>query len=59
LLVNDELAEVWSTRISVDTGVRSLTVVSRAGLAIMKRISGRGQDLVDVAKLEGKHDEGT
>jgi hypothetical protein len=53
LVVNDELSEVWETRLTLDTGTRKLVVVSRAGLATMKRIAGRAQDLVDVAKLEG------
>lgn len=57
LVVNDELAEVWATRITIDTGTRKLTMVSRAGLATMKRIAGRAQDLVDVAKLEGTDDD--
>jgi hypothetical protein len=59
LLVNDELIEVWNTRITIDTGVRKLTIASRAGLATMKRIAGRPQDLADIAKLEGTdEDEG-
>ncbi len=57
LVVNEELAEVWNGRITVETGTRKLTVVSRAGLATMKRIAGRGQDLVDLAKLEGTYDD--
>lgn len=57
LVVNDELADVWRERVTVDAGRRKLTVVSRAGLATMKRIAGRGQDLVDLAKLEGTYDD--
>jgi hypothetical protein len=53
LLVNDELRSVWTDRITVDTGTRKVTVVSRVGLATMKRLAGRAQDLVDIAKLEG------
>jgi hypothetical protein len=56
LIVNDELIEVWTGRITVQAGPRKLTVVSRTGLATMKRIAGRGQDLVDVQKLEGTYD---
>jgi hypothetical protein len=57
LIVSEELAEVWATRITIDTGVRKLTIVSRDGLATMKRLAGRPQDLVDIAKLEGTDDE--
>ncbi|MGE0869993.1 MAG: hypothetical protein AB7P03_15620 [Kofleriaceae bacterium] len=57
LLANDELAEVWVTRITVDTGPRKLTVVSRAGLATMKRLAGRTQDLADLELLEGKGEQ--
>ena len=57
LVVNDELVEVWDTRITIDTGVRKLTIVSRAGLATMKRIAGRAQDLADIAKLEGTDED--
>jgi hypothetical protein len=59
LVVNEDLAEVWRTRLILDTGTRKLSVVSRAGLAIMKRIAGRTQDLADLEKLEGaQEDEG-
>jgi hypothetical protein len=57
LVVNEELADVWSDRLTVETGVRRLSVVSRSGLAKMKRIAGRGQDLVDLAKLEGTYED--
>ena len=53
LVVNEELARVWETRQVVAAGDRQLVVVSRDGLATMKRIAGRPQDLVDLAKLEG------
>jgi hypothetical protein len=57
LLVNDELAEVWATRTTMQAGPRKLAVVSRDGLATMKRMAGRIQDLADIAKLEGNTDE--
>jgi hypothetical protein len=53
LVVNPELDEVWTTRELVEAGHRRMTVVSRSGLATMKRIAGRPQDLADIAKLEG------
>jgi len=57
VIVNDELADVWATRITIDAGARKLTLVSREGLVTMKRIAGRAQDLVDIAKLEGAADD--
>ncbi len=53
LVVNTELDRVWATREVVEADARKLTVVSREGLATMKRIAGRPQDLADLAKLEG------
>lgn len=53
LVVNPELERVWATRQVVEADARKLTVVSREGLATMKRIAGRPQDLADLAKLEG------
>jgi hypothetical protein len=53
LVVSRDLEEVWKTRKIVQADGRKLTVVSREGLATMKRIAGRPQDLVDLAKLEG------
>ena len=53
LIVNEELAEVWNTRVTLEAGARRLTVVSREGLATMKRIAGRPRDLLDIADLEG------
>lgn len=60
LVVNPDLEEVWNTRQLVEADQRRMTVVSREGLATMKRIAGRPQDLVDLAKLEGtdEPDEG-
>lgn len=43
--------------IEVQLSTGSLTVVSRAGLTKMKQLAGRKQDLADLAKLEGDHDE--
>jgi hypothetical protein len=57
IVVNTELEQVWATRTTFHAGKRQMTVVSREGLATMKRIAGRPQDLVDLAKLEGTHDD--
>jgi hypothetical protein len=53
IVVNAELEDVWATRVELIVGRRRMTVVSRTGLATMKRIAGRRQDLADLAKLEG------
>lgn len=57
LLVNPELETVWAERSVFDVGGRRMVVVSRTGLATMKRIAGRRQDLADLARLEGATDE--
>jgi hypothetical protein len=57
LVVNPALEQVWTQRLSVTWLGRPLCVVSREGLATMKRIAGRAQDLADLAKLEGTDDE--
>ena len=53
LVVSTDLEGVWATREVVVAEQRRITVVSREGLATMKRIAGRPQDLADLAKLEG------
>ena len=60
LVVNAELESVWRSRMAFDVGGHRMMVVSRDGLATMKRIAGRPQDLVDLANLEGSaEDDGT
>jgi hypothetical protein len=58
MVVAHEYAEVWNARMKVAWRQRNLAVVSRDGLATMKRLAGRPQDLADLAKLEGDDDEG-
>ena len=53
LVVSPDLAEVWAGRLVVPWTGRQITIVSRAGLATMKRMAGRPQDLADLAALEG------
>jgi hypothetical protein len=48
---------VWDERIEVPWRDATLWVVSREGLARMKRFAGRPQDLADVARLEGNHED--
>lgn len=57
IVVNTALEQVWATRTTLQAGERRMTVVSREGLATMKRIAGRLQDLVDLTKLEGTADD--
>lgn len=52
LVVNAQLEDVWRDRGVVELDGRKLQVVSREGLARMKRIAGRDQDLLDLKKLE-------
>lgn len=50
LVVNDTLNEVWEVREAYDWHGAKIAVVSKAGLAAMKRIAGRDQDLLDLKK---------
>jgi hypothetical protein len=57
LVVAPDLERVWETRIPTASRTRRMTIVSRDGLVTMKRIAGRPQDLVDIARLEGLDEE--
>jgi hypothetical protein len=57
LVVGPTLDEVWAGRIVAAWGERRVSVVSREGLAIMKRLAGRPQDLADLAALDGSGDD--
>jgi hypothetical protein len=57
VVVSAQLEPVWQGREDTRSGLRRLVVVSRDGLATMKRIAGRAQDLADIGKLEGNDDE--
>jgi hypothetical protein len=57
LVAGPELGAVWDARVEVVVGARTIAVVSRAGLATMKRIAGRPQDHADIAALEGTADD--
>lgn len=43
--------EVWDSRLVLEWEGKRLCVVSRAGLARMKRVAGREQDLLDLENL--------
>ena len=59
MAVAHEYVSVWADRTKVLWRQRNLAVVSREGLATMKRLAGRPQDLADLAKLEGNDDDET
>jgi hypothetical protein len=51
LLVTPQIQQVWDSRISADWERGKLSVVSREGLIVLKRLSGRPQDLADIIAL--------
>ncbi len=51
LLVTPAFESVWQTREGVKLEQRELVVVSKNGLAIMKKLSGRAKDLADLQEL--------
>jgi len=57
LIVGPSLEQVWADRTIMVVGERKMALVSRAGLATMKRLAGRPQDLADLAALEGTGDD--
>jgi hypothetical protein len=59
ILVGTEFEDVWAGRSAFEIHGRRLIVVSRDGLATMKRIAGRPQDLVDLANLQATNDDET
>ena len=59
VLVLPRLQDVWAGRISYAWQGLTVPVVSAAGLAKMKRLAGRPQDLVDIETLGFKPDDPT
>ncbi len=57
LLAGEELIDVFQTRMTVPWRGRMISVVTREGLATMKRIAGRPRDLADLATLEGTDED--
>lgn len=58
LVVAPDLEEVWKSRIAIEpVAGKTMTIVSRDGLATMKRMAGRPQDLVDLQRLENLDDD--
>jgi hypothetical protein len=58
LVVNAALAEAWKSRHVYNWSGSEIKVVSKEGLAVMKRLAGREKDLLDLKQL-GLDDECT
>jgi len=54
LLVTEATQQIWQNRQEVDWEHGKISIVSREGLIQLKRLSGRGQDLVDIERLENE-----
>jgi hypothetical protein len=57
LLAGEELVDVLQTRLQVPWRGKTIWVVTREGLATMKRLAGRPRDLADLAVLEGRAED--
>ena len=57
LEVSESYRPAWEGRQVVEWRGRQLSLVSKAGLVAMKRLSTRAKDLADVEALEGPNDE--
>ena len=57
VIVNPALEEVWRTREHFVWEGSALSVVSREGLARMKRLAARAQDIADLAALGFEKDD--
>ncbi len=57
LLVTDALKEVWGKREFIEWEGGKTWTVSREGLILLKTISGREQDLLDIKKLREVENE--
>lgn len=57
LLVTEALNDVWSNRELIEWEDGETWTVSREGLILMKTISGREQDLLDIKKLREVENE--
>ena len=55
LLVTPQVEDVWRTRRTVEWEGNPLSIVSKEGLILMKELSGRHKDLIDIDWL--KNDE--
>lgn len=53
LIAEGPLEDVFDMTIEVESGGRTLTTLSKAGLVYMKQLSGRMKDLADIERLGG------
>lgn len=51
LLVTDKIRQVWNSRVQANWEGGKLSVVSREGLIVLKKMSARPQDLADISAL--------
>ena len=51
ILVSPILEPAWQSRTIVEWEGRRVSIVSRDGLALMKTLAGRDQDLTDLKQL--------
>jgi hypothetical protein len=58
LLVTPQIREAWDSRVASEWEGRRLSVVSRAGLIALKKLSGRPRDLVDISELSEDESDG-
>lgn len=58
LLVTPQIREAWDSRFEAEWEGRRLSVVSRAGLIALKKLSGRPRDLVDISELSEDESDG-
>jgi hypothetical protein len=56
LLVTSEIRDIWDTRVRAKLEGGQLSVVSKPGLIALKEMSGRPQDLADIAALKEDDD---
>lgn len=52
LLVNPILESIWASRITVESDLGTIRVISREALIQMKAWAGRAQDLADIQRLK-------
>jgi hypothetical protein len=52
ILVTDSIRDVWNARVKASLESGRLTVVSKEGLITLKKMSGRPQDIADIAALQ-------
>ena len=57
LLVTPAVEAAWKDRFRVASSSGSVFVVSREGLIALKSFRRSGQDMADIERLEGSHDE--